>query len=60
VSKFKKGDLIRCRWRNDKGIVLDVRVPDGSMKVLWLIGNCEGECTLANPDYLVKLEESGG
>jgi phenylacetate-coenzyme A ligase PaaK-like adenylate-forming protein len=36
VSKFKKGDLIRCRRTHDKGLILDTHLPSGTPKVLWV------------------------
>lgn len=59
MTKFKKGDLIRCRLNRSKGLVLATHLPNGSVKVLWLTGNCEGERTWGNPDYLVKMEDRG-
>jgi len=59
VSKFKKGDLIRCRHNHDKGLVLDTHLPNGSTKVLWLTGNCEGKWTWGSPDHLAKMEDRG-
>jgi len=51
--------LIRCRFNHDKGLILDTHLPNGSMKVLWLTGNCEGDWTWGSPDYLVKMEDRG-
>ena len=59
MTKFKKGDLIRCRFNRSKGLVLDTHLPNGSVKVLWLTGNCEGDWTWGSPDYLVKMEVQG-
>lgn len=59
MSKFKKGDLIRCRRFHDKGLVLDAHLPNGSLKILWLTGSAEGLRAWTNPDHLVKMEVRG-
>ena len=59
MTKFKKGDLIRCRSTHDKGLILGSHLPNGSVKVLWLTGNYEGDWTWGSPDYLVKMEVRG-
>jgi hypothetical protein len=59
VSKFKKGDLIRCRRTHDKGLILDTHLPSGTPKVLWLTGSVEGLRSWSDPDYLVKMEDRG-
>ena len=59
MSKFKKGDLIRCRLFDDKGLVLDKHLPNGSLRVLWLTGSEEGLRSWSNPGHLAKMEDRG-
>ena len=58
MSKIKKGDLIRDRYNDDRGLVVGTRL-NGLLRVLWLTGSEEGLRYWSNPNYLVKVEVQG-